>query len=155
MIYEISYKIIFEITAFFWGPLWLYISWDLERKGDKNNFSIKYFGSLVTKYCEIKFKSIFLYSPRAAKASSFESWPPTGKKNYHVLLGYGYFIYINFSLYVPSSWIILCRYSDVKFLKARFNGGPILCGNTTLVSTMHVWISWNLKTFLNNGKRNY
>ena len=86
MIYEISYKIIFEITAFFWGPLWLYISWDLERKGDKYNFSIKYLGSLVTKSWEIK---NFL-THQELPEHLLLNHDPQLEKNYHVLLGYDY-----------------------------------------------------------------
>jgi hypothetical protein len=36
---------------------------------------------------------------------------------------------------LPLSWIILLRCSRHRVFKALFFGGPILCGNTTLVST--------------------
>ena len=61
--------------------------------------------------------TLYFMRSRAAKASSLESWPPT------------------------SSWMIRCKYSEVRLRKALLNGGPILWGYVTLVSTTHVWIS--------------
>ena len=51
-------------------------------------------------------------------------------------------IYNNASNYLPSFCIILLICSTAKVLRALLKGGPILWGNTTLVSTIVEWRSF-------------
>jgi hypothetical protein len=60
---------------------------------------------------------------------------PTEGKYVEMWLSPGLCNQKNISHDLPLSWIILLRCSRHRVFNALFFGGPILCGNTTLVST--------------------